>query len=77
MDYNDCVNKPSINGIELVGNKTAVELGLAAASELEKYVTKKQLADAGYKTQADLEALLNTELSEIEKALDKINGEVV
>lgn len=77
MDYNDCVNKPSINGIELVGNKTAVELGLAAASELEKYVTKKQLADAGYKTQADLEALLNTELSEIEKALDKINGEVI
>lgn len=77
MDYNDCVNKPSINGIELVGNKTAAELGLADASELEKYITKKQLADAGYKTQADLETLLNTELSEIEKALDKINGEVI
>lgn len=77
MDYNDCTNKPSINGIELVGNKTAAELGLAAASELEKYVTKKQLADAGYKTQADLETLLNTGLSEIEKVLDKINGEVI
>lgn len=77
MDYNDCVNKPSINGIELVGNKTAAELGLAAASELEKCVTKKQLADAGYKTQADLETLLNAELSEIEKVLDKINGEVI
>lgn len=29
--YNDFTNKPSINGVELLGNKTAVQLGLMAS----------------------------------------------
>ena len=33
-DYLDLENKPSINNVELTGNKTAAELGLAAASDI-------------------------------------------
>lgn len=33
-DYLDLDNKPSINNVELTGNKTAAELGLAAASDI-------------------------------------------
>lgn len=33
-DYLDLDNKPSINNVELTGNKTAADLGLAAASDI-------------------------------------------
>jgi len=33
-DYLDLDNKPSINNVELLGNKTAAELGLAAAADI-------------------------------------------
>lgn len=33
-DYLDLNNKPSINNVELVGNKTAADLGLAASSDI-------------------------------------------
>lgn len=33
-DYLDLDNKPSINNVELIGNKTASELGLAASSDI-------------------------------------------
>ena len=33
-DYNDLSNKPSINNVSLSGNKTAAQLGLAAASDI-------------------------------------------
>lgn len=34
-NYNDLTNKPSINGVELVGNKTNEELLIAAISNEE------------------------------------------
>lgn len=33
-DYLDLINKPSINGVELVGNKTTEELGIVAGSNV-------------------------------------------
>lgn len=33
-DYLDLDNKPSINSVELIGNKTAADLGLAASSDI-------------------------------------------
>lgn len=33
-DYDDLTNKPSINNVTLSGNKTAAQLGLAAASDI-------------------------------------------
>lgn len=35
QDYNDLYNKPQINEIELVGNKTFDELGMSAMSNLD------------------------------------------
>lgn len=34
-DYNDLINKPSIEGIELVGDKTLEELGVEALTPQE------------------------------------------
>lgn len=34
-DYNDLVNKPSIEGIELIGDKTLEELGVEALTPQE------------------------------------------
>lgn len=34
-DYNDLVNKPSINGVELVGDKTAEELDILPLTNAE------------------------------------------
>lgn len=35
-NYESLKNKPQINGVELSGNKTADELGLASASQVEQ-----------------------------------------
>lgn len=35
-NYESLGDKPSINEVELVGNKTAKELGLASASQVEE-----------------------------------------
>lgn len=37
-NYNDLENKPKINGIELVGNKTSEELGLASKEFVKEFV---------------------------------------
>ena len=34
-DYNDLINKPSIEGVELVGDKTLEELGVEALTNAE------------------------------------------
>ena len=34
-DYNDLVNKPSIEGVELIGDKTLEELGVEALTPQE------------------------------------------
>lgn len=40
-DYNSLENKPSVNGIELIGNKTTEELGLNV--DLSNYATKEEI----------------------------------
>ena len=68
-DYNDLINKPSINNIALTGNQTAESLGLASSSELANiestltqkvnytdltnYYTKKE-ADSTFATKDEL-----------------------
>lgn len=41
-NYNDLSNKPSIEGQQLVGNKTASDLGLATTSQLNRKVDKEE-----------------------------------
>lgn len=42
-DYGKLYNKPSINGVELSGNKTAIELGLVEIGELKDYVSINEM----------------------------------
>ena len=42
-NYLELVNKPQVNGVELSGNKTASDLGLAAASDLGDKATKAEV----------------------------------
>ena len=55
-NYNDALNKPSINGVPLVGDKNLAELGLQAAGNYieeipEYYVTEEELNSKNYATQ--------------------------
>lgn len=43
FDYSDLSNKPSINGVTLVGDKSAAQLGLVAAAALAQYYTKSEI----------------------------------
>lgn len=80
-DYNDLINKPSINNVTLTGNQTTESLGLASSSELENikstltqkvnytdltnYYTKKE-ADAEFATKDELNTKVDaTELSDV------------
>lgn len=56
IDYEELENKPSINNVELSGNKTLEELGIASKEELDKTVFKVdtiiEKADLGIKETA-------------------------
>lgn len=58
-DYTLLNNKPSINNVELNGNKTAADLGLVESSELNNYLTIASAANT-YQTKAGMSNYLTT-----------------
>lgn len=55
IDYNSMLNKPSINDVALVGNKTLEDLGIQPAGDYltvipEEYITEDELASSDYAT---------------------------
>lgn len=65
FDYNDAQNKPSINDVALVGNKTSTDLGLQPAGDYitnaqadAKFVDNDELAALNYVNQAQLTAAI-------------------
>ena len=44
-DYNDLVNKPSINGVELVGDKTTEELDILPLTnaEIDEFMNSQEI----------------------------------
>lgn len=62
-DYNDLLNKPQINGIDLSGNKSSADLGLAGASVVTQIATNRDnisnlsTAVASKASQASVDAL--------------------
>lgn len=67
FDYNDVLNKPSINDVALVGNKTLEDLGIQPAGDYiteipEEYITEDELEAKDYATEAFvIEQINNTE----------------
>ena len=58
-DYTLLSNKPSINNVELNGNKTAADLGLVEPSELNNYLTTASAANT-YQTKNGMANYLST-----------------
>lgn len=57
FDYNDTLNKPSINDVALVGNKTLEDLGIQPAGDYiteipAEYITEEELEAKDYATEA-------------------------
>ena len=65
-DYNELRNKPLINDVELKGNKSTADLGLATAEQGEKAETAVQPSDlADYVTTTELNTGLATKQDEL------------
>lgn len=64
-DYTDLTNKPSINSVTLLGNKTAADLSLASASDLAAKYTKP----SGGIPASDLASAVQTSLGKADTAL--------
>lgn len=74
-NYNDLVNKPSINGVTLMGNVALNTLDIQAASEMDKYaedtevpslipeeyVTETELSDNTYSKEEIADIISNVE----------------
>ena len=58
-DYSLLSNKPSINNVELSGNKTAAQLGLVETSDLNNYLTIASAANT-YQTKSAMANYLTT-----------------
>ena len=80
-NYEDLTNKPSINGVELVGNKTTADLGIEI--DTSNFITKDELESKGYLTEhQDISRLaskeeVNSLVGNIGAILDEINGEII
>lgn len=82
VDYEKIENKPNINGVELVGDKTAKELGIIVpikTSELENdsgYLTKHQdISGKADKENTYTKTEIDSTIGDINSILDNINGE--
>ena len=64
-NYLELVNKPQVNGVELSGNKTASDLGLAAASDLEDKATKAEVTNLQNTVNTKADKTSVDEISEI------------
>ena len=64
LDYGKILNKPSINGVALVGDKTPEDLGLQPAGDYltevpEEYITDEELANKDYADKAYVKKMIN------------------
>lgn len=76
IDYNAAQNKPSVNGVTLVGDKTSEDLGLQPAGD---YITNDE-ADAKFIDEDELEAknyVNETRLQEAIANIDHFHREIV
>ena len=64
-NYNDLINKPSINGVTLSGNKSLSDLGAASAAD----VTAKYTKPSGGIPASDLASAVQTSLGKADTAL--------
>lgn len=65
-DYEDLENKPSINGVELSGNKTAAQLGMYTKSEVDTSLANKMDLNATNGSISDLSILGNYGIGDVE-----------
>lgn len=71
-DYNELTNKPKINGVELLGNKTASDLGLASEADLNAAVADIATNAANIGT---LSNLTTTDKSSLVAAINEVNAD--
>ena len=65
INYNDLDNKPKINNVELIGNKTSNDLGLNNYSNLDNKPKINGIELSGNKTSDDLLIVSKSELQQI------------
>lgn len=69
-NYNDLTNKPKINGVELVGNKTDTELGIEVPTSVSQLFN-----DSGYITEGDVSQLRQDVATNTDN-ITAINGKI-
>ena len=73
-DYADLTNKPSINSIELSGNKTLADLGITNYDDTQ---VKADIADLKSDKQDKTDNLLKTTDKTVAGAINEINGNLL
>ncbi len=74
-DYEQLSNKPQINSVELIGNKTASDLKLASASDLTAETTARKAGDTELQTNLNAETTARKAGdAEIETAVEAEKG---
>lgn len=75
-NYNQLTNKPSINGVILLGNKTTIDLGLASSADIVLLNDSLDAIDIDIADLKDNKIQVNTEIDDINDRLDNISSGV-
>ena len=73
-NYNALLNKPSINGVDLIGNKTLADLGITNYNDTQ---VKKDIADLKSDKQDKTDSSLDTTDKTVVGAINEINGNLL
>lgn len=75
-DYNDLENKPQINGVELIGNKSGEDLGLASSGDIQGLEERVSAVEGDVSdVKADIE-VISGEIDDIQDDVNNINDEI-
>ena len=74
--YNDLKNKPKINSVELSGNKTLVQLGIAPSSDVASLGTRMTQAETTINSMGENVTFIDERLIQAETDVDSLQAQI-
>lgn len=76
FNYEDAINKPTVNNVELIGNKTSSDLGLSSKEDVDSVKQDVETSKQDIQTINSNIETINTNIDTVNSNINDINGEL-